>query len=140
VKLRNDLDLEEPVLNLTPMIDVVFNLLVFFMCATTFFQAAEREIDIDLPNAESAGAVERPPEEIVITVRADGTVYVSGEPRAQADLLALLRAAAQADPETPVTIRGDREAEHQSIVSVMDACGLAGLFNLAVGTTTSEEG
>lgn len=140
MNLRSPTELEEPVLNLTPMIDVVFNLLVFFMCATTFFTAIEREIDVTLPNAESAGALERPPEEIVITVRADGAVYVSGEQREEADLLALLRAAAQDDPETPVTIRGDRQAEHQSIVSVMDACGLAGLFNLAVGTTAPEEG
>jgi len=141
VNLRTqDTELEEPMLNLTAMTDVVFNLLVFFMCATTFFHAVETEIDVNLPNAESAGALERPPEEIVITVRADGAVYVSGEVRQHADLVELLRAAAQNDPETPVTIRGDRQAEHQSIVSVMDACGVAGLFNLAVGTTESEEG
>jgi len=127
-------------LDLTPMIDVVFNLLVFFMCATSFHSAVERELDVNLPNAESAGAVEAPPEELVITVRADGAVFVGGEPKEREQLLALLRTAAQSDPETPVTIRGDRQAEHQAIVSVMDACGLAGLFNLAVGTTTLEEG
>ena len=140
MNLNSAPELEEPVLNLTAMTDVVFNLLVFFMCATTFFQAAESEMDVDLPNAASAGAIERAPEEIVITVRADGAVFVRGEPRQREDLIELLRTAAQSDPETPVTIRGDREAQHQSIVSVMDACGLAGLFNLSVGTTTPEEG
>lgn len=131
---------DEPTLNLTAMTDVVFNLLVFFMCATTFLQAVETEIEVDLPSAESSGEPERAPEEIVITVREDGGIYVSGAPRAPADLLALLRAAAESDPETPVTIRGDRRAEHQAIVSVMDACGSAGLFNLSVGTTRGEEG
>jgi biopolymer transport protein ExbD len=140
VNLRGETQLEEPILNLTPMIDVVFNLLVFFMCATSFLSAVEREIEVELPSAESGGALEAPPEELVITVRADGAVFVGGDPLSREELLARLRTAAQGDPETPVTIRGDRQAEHQSIVSVMDACGLAGLFNLAVGTTTLEEG
>ena len=55
-------------------------------------------------------------------------------------LLAVLKGAAQHDAETPVTIRGHRRAQHQSIVGVMDACGVAGLSNLSVGTTTEDRG
>ena len=139
MRIRTDETIDEAALNLTPMIDVVFLLLVFFMVATTFLDP-EREIDVDLPTADSAGAVERPPEEVVITVTSDGAVVVRGEPRDAQALLDLLRAAAQRDPETPVTIRGDREARHAAIVGVMDACGTAGLFNLSVGTTAGEEG
>jgi biopolymer transport protein ExbD len=137
VRIRSDPGVEETVLDLTPMIDVVFLLLIFFMVATTFL-SPERELDVDLPVADSAGAVERPPEEIVITVRADGAVFVRGETRDRDGLLMLLRAAAQHDPATPVTIRGDRSARHEAVVGVMDACGTAGLFNLSVGTTASE--
>jgi len=139
VRIDSDTESEDAVLNITPMIDVVFLLLIFFMVATTFLNP-EREIEVDLPNADSAGSVERPPEEIVITVRADGDVFVQGETRNRDGLLTLLRAAAQHDPETPVTIRGDRSARHEAIVGVMDACGTAGLFNLSVGTTADREG
>jgi biopolymer transport protein ExbD len=139
VRIRSDDGAEEAALNLTPMIDVVFLLLIFFMVATSFLDP-EREIDVDLPTADSAGAVERPPDEIVITVRADGAVLVQGEARDRDALLALLRTAAQHDPDTPVTIRGDRSARHEAVVGVMDACGTAGLYNLSVGTISAEPG
>jgi biopolymer transport protein ExbD len=133
---RSD-DSDELVLNLTPMNDVVFLLLNYFIVATTFLDP-EREIDVDLPQAESAGEPDRPPEEIVVNVLEDGTLVVAGQPVAREELLGLLKSAAQHDPETPVTIRGHRLARHETIVGVMDACGLAGLRNLAVGTSHEE--
>lgn len=123
---------EEPILNLTPMIDVVFQLLVFFMVATTFLDP-EKEIGIELPEAASAAVAENV-DELIINVFADGRIVVSGEDVPAESLLATLKSAAQRDPETPVTIRGDRLVHHESIVQVMDACGRAGLYNLAVGT------
>lgn len=130
---------EELVLELTPLIDVVFLLLVFFMLATTFLDP-EREIELELPSAESAAELDQQPEEIVLSVLADGRVFHRNEELDQEQLLALLRGAAQRDPETPVTIRGHRAALHEMIVRVMDACGLAGLTNLAVGATSEGEG
>ena len=138
MRIRDQAD-EEPTLNLTPMIDVVFLLLIFFMVATTFLDP-EREIDIELPVAESGGEPDRPPEEVVLNVSEDGTVVHGGAELDGDSLLELLRGAAQRDPETPVTIRGHRAAKHESIVSVMDACGVAGLSNLAVGTSTEGQG
>ena len=135
--IQEDDGFEEMALNLTPMIDVVFLLLIFFMVTTTFLDP-EREIDIELPSAQSAGEIERPPEEIVLNVQEDGTVVLAGEMVEPESLLDLLKSAAQHDPETPVTIRGHRAARHEHIVRVMDACGLAGLINLAVGTTAEE--
>ncbi len=124
---------EEPALNLTPMIDVVFQLLIFFMVATTFLDP-EREIGIELPEAASGTIAETETDEIIINVHEDGRVILSGTEVADTDLLATLKSAAQRDPETPVTIRGDRLTNHEHVVRVMDACGRAGLFNLAVGT------
>jgi len=128
---------DELVLNITPLIDVVFLLLIFFMLATTLLDP-EREIDVDLPVAETGGEVERAPEELVIHVQRDGTLHVAGAVVERDGLERILRGAAQRDPETPVTIRGDRLAHHEAIVGVMDACGAAGLYNLAVGTAASE--
>lgn len=124
---------EEPSLNLTPLIDVVFQLLIFFMVATTFLDP-EREIDIDLPEATTGTRAEVQSDELVINVFADGRLVLSGETIAPGELLSRLKRAAQEDPRTPVTIRGDRVVHHERIVAVMDACGQAGLLNLAVGT------
>ena len=124
---------DELVLNLTPMIDVVFLLLIFFMVATTFLDP-EREIDLELPEAESGSAAEQELDEIVINVRRDGAIVFRGETWERGAFVAELKRLARIDPETPVTIRGDREAHHQHIVGVMDACGVAGFVSLAVGT------
>jgi biopolymer transport protein ExbD len=126
----------EMTLNLTSLIDVVFLLLIFFMVTTTFMDP-EREIGLELPQASSGTPVEETPEEIVINVLRDGTLSVSGETVTKETLNASLLRAARNDPETPVTIRGDRLVHHEDIVGVMDACGQAGLSNLAVGTLES---
>jgi biopolymer transport protein ExbD len=132
MKLRGKHE-EEMVLNLTPLIDVVFQLLIFFMVATTFLNP-EKEIGIELPEAHGGERSEDERDEIVINVFADGSVIVSGETVAREVLLDTLRARARANPQTPVTIRGDRLVHHEHIVAVMDACGQAGLLNLSVGT------
>ena len=134
MNIREDDGLEEFVLNLTPMIDVVFLLLIFFMVTTTFMDEEQR-IDIELPAAESAGELVELPDEISLTVDEEGVVFLGGEAIGRDELLATLRGAAQHDADTPVTIRGHRGARHEAIVSVMDACGIAGLSNLAIGTT-----
>ncbi|MCB9898889.1 MAG: biopolymer transporter ExbD [Planctomycetes bacterium] len=130
IRAAND---EEPVLNLTPMIDVVFQLLIFFMVATTFLDP-EKEIGIELPEAVSGTTPEAERTEIVINVFADGRVVLAGRELTADDLLDALRGAASADQRTPVTIRGDQLTPHKNIVAVMDACARAGLGNLSVGT------
>jgi biopolymer transport protein ExbD len=123
----------ELVLELTPMIDVVFLLLIFFMLATTFADP-EREIELDLPEAASSVAKDTDREELIINVLSDGSVRLGEASIGAEALLAQLVQAARSNPDRSVTIRGDREARHEAIVAVMDACGQAGLRNLAVGT------
>lgn len=135
MNIKSDDGAEEFVLNLTPMIDVVFLLLIFFMVSTTFMNQ-EAQIDVELPKAESGAEATPTPDEITLTISEEGVVYHDGVALDADPLLDLLRAAAQHDPETPVTIRGHRAARHESIVRVMDACGLAGLSNLAIGTSS----
>ena len=131
MKIRVDDSSEEPAIQLTPLIDVVFNILLFFMLATTFLER-EKELGIELPRARSgAEAVQR---ELVINVQRDGSVTLDGRTLPMEALLGALAAPARANPRTPVAIRGDRETRHAAIVRVLDACKLAGLSNLAVGT------
>ncbi|RMH01694.1 MAG: biopolymer transporter ExbD [Planctomycetota bacterium] len=122
---------EEPALNLTSMIDVVFLLLIFFMVSTTFLDP-ERQVDLELPRAPEAGAEAERQAEIVVNVLADGRVSIGGAMVDDEGLRTALRQAAAADPEIQVTIRGDRKTHHEHIVRVMNACGAAGLANLAV--------
>ena len=118
-------------LNLAPMIDVVFLLLIFFMVATTFANQ-EKEMNLDLPTAESGDEATDSPEEIVLNLLADGTIKVKGEAVDQEALESLLVRTARSNAETPVTIRGDQDVVLQRVVQVMDACRLAGLTNIGI--------
>ncbi|MEL6429058.1 MAG: biopolymer transporter ExbD [Planctomycetota bacterium] len=120
-------------LNLAPMIDVVFLLLIFFMVATTF-ASVEKEMDLDLPTAETGEAAENPLDEVVVNIAADGTLQVDGEAVDGARLREILARAARANPKTPVTIRGDRASQLQRVTEVMDACRQTGLFDVGIMT------
>ena len=133
MRIRDEELEDELSLNLTSLIDVVFLLLIFFMVATTFLDP-ERALELDLPQAESGEQVHERPDELVLNVFRDGRVALGGRELELPALRASLERAAGRDPSTPVTIRGDAQVEHARIVAVMDACALAGLSNLSVGT------
>ncbi|MFT7485157.1 MAG: biopolymer transport protein ExbD [Candidatus Paceibacteria bacterium] len=124
---------DEPQMNLTPMIDVIFQLLIFFMVATTF-QQDEREMDVELPPAASGTELTREDDEIIIHVKRDGALVIKGETYDQPALARHLAMAAERNPKTPVMIRGDRLVHHEDVIGVMDACGIAGLTSLSLGT------
>ncbi|MFG0317001.1 MAG: ExbD/TolR family protein [Planctomycetota bacterium JB042] len=125
--------------NITPLIDVVFLLLIFFMVATSFLDS-EKELNLELPPALSGDATDQAPDELIINVLEDGKLVLAGSEVDTDGLRSALERAARRDPETPVTIRGDGRVKHETIVSVMDACGIAGLRNLAVGTLDAAGG
>jgi biopolymer transport protein ExbD len=138
VKLRDGLaGGDELALNLTSMTDIVFLMLIFFMLATTYADP-ERVLGLELPAASSSS--QPPPRELVISVLEDGRTVLDGAFVDRDALRARLAETARTAPATPVTIRGHRLAHHEAIVAVMDACGLAGLHNLSVGTTREERG
>jgi biopolymer transport protein ExbD len=137
VRIRDDDMGDEFALNLTSMTDIVFLMLIFFMLATTM-EKPEGSLGIELPSASSSD--EAPPREIVIHVLEDGGIVLDGTLLDGEALRARLAEMGRTAPATPVTIRGHKLARHQAIVSVMDACGAAGLHNLAVGTTREERG
>lgn len=113
-------------IELTPMIDMVFLLLIFFLVATTF-QRDERELDIALPEAASAAPITEALQEIVVNVDAQGAMRVNGRSVSPEALQALLAQAVQANPEQKVTVRGDRAAPYALIVRALDVCKAAGV-------------
>jgi len=117
---------ESPTLELTPIIDMVFLLLIFFLVATTF-QQTEREMKIALPEAISAGPISVSLRELVVNVDAQGEIIVSGRTMSVDDLRTLVTEAVATNPEQKVTVRGDRETPYANIVRVLDVCKAAGI-------------
>jgi biopolymer transport protein ExbD len=128
---------EEVGFNLTPMIDCVFLLNIFFMLTSTFMNF-EKEMDLNLPDAKSGRPESIELKEIVINVLADGRMKVGERYFDQESLVDHLKQVALADTKTPVTIRGDRSTVFQNAVRAMDACGRANLHRISVGILDGE--
>lgn len=123
-------------IELAPIIDMVFLLLIFFLVATTFHQT-EREMQIALPVATAAGPISSTMREIVINVDEAGDVIVSGRRMADEDLRGLIDAAVAANPEQKVTVRGDRRTAYANVVRVLDVCKGAGIQEPYLDTVLS---
>ncbi len=137
--MRLDRD-EEPqeALNLTPLIDVVFLLLIFFLTATTF-QKDEVEMSLDLPESQSgkAGGDARV---IVVNVAKDGRLLVDGRAVTVEALQQKLKAAASRNKDQEVLIRGDEKAQFGLVAKVFDACLIAKLTSISIGADPMTEG
>jgi len=109
-------------LNLTPLIDVVFLLLIFFLVATRFSQD-DRELPVQLPSAASAVPMTAEPTEMVVNVDAAGQYMILGEIMGLDRVEMVMRRAVADNPlNQMVIIRGDRTVAFQAIVSIMDLC------------------
>jgi biopolymer transport protein ExbD len=115
-----------PSIEMTPMIDMVFLLLIFFLVATTFHQT-EREMQIALPFASSSGPISVSLREIVINVNDKGDIFVGGRTVTEKDLGGLIAEAVALNPEQKVTVRGDRNAVYARIATVLDLCKQGGV-------------
>ena len=126
-------------IELAPLIDVVFLLLIFFMVSTTFIR--ESELSVDLPEAESQQ--QQLEEDVVeVTISADGEYAVNGRMLADNTLATLMRALADTkkdDVRRKLVINADANARHQSVVRAMDAAGQLGLTQLSITTRNPEE-
>lgn len=131
----------EPVdINLTPLIDVVFLLLIFFMVSTTFNR--DSELSIELP-AASAEAQAREPQSIEVAIDAQGRFYINGRELLNTQSKTLRRALAEAagDNEAPpVIISADAKTPHQAVIRIMDAARELGFVRLTFATRLVPEG
>ena len=126
-------------LGLTPLIDVVFLLIVFFLVSTSFIKP-EKSIEIKLPVADQG--VKPPQEErtLVVNVREGGIMVVHGRVLSGYDeLVETLDKARQDDPNLIVVIRGDRTALHKHVVRVMNAALSVGIGDMSIAVFDTEE-
>jgi biopolymer transport protein ExbD len=125
--------------DITPLIDVVFLLLIFFMVSTTFTN--KTELTIDLPQAKGQLQMQsKDPIEVLISE--SGEYSVNGQRLINDDFATLKSAISQVanhDLKKPFLITADANTSHQSVVKVMDAAGQLGLTNLSITTIKPNE-
>lgn len=131
VKERRE-DLE---LNLTPLIDVVFLLLIFFMVSTTFQK--ESELTVQLPKAAQA-PIDTPVDNIEIVINAAGQFFINNQELLKSDVATLQSALSKLSNgrrDVPLTIRADAQSPHQAFVMAMDAAATLGMLRLSIATS-----
>ena len=128
---------EIPTLNLTPMIDVIFLLIVFFMAASNFSDP-QRDIDLKVPEVAQADAADAARKTRQVAVYADGRLALDRQDVSLAELTAQLAAGHAADSALGVVILGDATCAFQHIASALAACKEAGIAELSVSVRIAQ--
>jgi biopolymer transport protein ExbD len=132
---RND---ERVDVNLTPLIDVVFLLLIFFMVSTTFDRHAK--LKVELPEA-SAKQAQQQQQSIVLSIDAKGNYFINDRQLVNTRLetlkIALQKTLAD-EKDVPLVLRADAKTPHQAVVRAMDAASQLGLTRLSIATVESQ--
>lgn len=123
-------------IEIIPMIDTVFFLLVFFMMAS-LSMSVHGGIPVNLPKAARAEVARAP---TTISISRDGAVYLDREPVDPAGLAARLGSRARSEPALAVVIEADTDVAHGRVVDVMDAARVAGIGKLAIAVTPRDTG
>ena len=121
--------------NLTPLIDVVFLLLIFFMLTTTFVNL-ENRIKVDLPTGDFAAA--EPSENIIVTITENNTIYLNGKLIDPLKLTESVAAEIKDEPEKIVILEADKNVLHGKVIRVMDLLKKGGAEKIAIATQPTE--
>jgi biopolymer transport protein ExbD len=125
-------------LQMTPLIDVVFLLLVFFLVATTFYEA-EKDITIELAEATEGTTREKQLQTVVVNVRSSGIIVINERIHSIDEADAFLSEALDLNEELAVVVRCDRVAAHKHFVRVLNLCEKLGVRNVSVATFEVED-
>ena len=126
-----------PAINLTPMIDIVFNLIIFFMVSTRFTEM-ERKVDLSIPKVGPAGRSNDVQRGRTINVYRDGSITLDSRPVTLVELRSLLATAHRQYEGLEVTIRGDGLAHYETVAAVMNACKQAGISQMGIAVAPGE--
>ena len=139
MKFGSRLPDSEPELNLIPLIDVIFVLIIFFVATTTFNQRSTMKLQ--LPTAQAV-AVPDKGEPLNVLVDAQGKYYIGENEVLRTDVNSLkeaIVAVAGQDRSMPVVLRADARTPHQSVITAMDALGQLGFVKLSIATTPEKK-
>ena len=134
MRLKNHVK-EDPTVDLTSLIDVVFLLLIFFMVSTTF----EREsvLKVDLPEASAVEDREELPDSLELVIDAQGRMYLNDQRLIDSEERTIRAAIEQLtgdNRDLPMILRADRETPHHFVVTAMDVAAQLGFLNLSIAT------
>ena len=132
-RVRQDVEV-----NLTPLIDVVFLLLIFFMVSTTFTKETHLAIDLPEASSQSSRAADL---QIEISITREGNFAINGVAlvnREQSTLRAAIEKVSEGDAAIPMVITADSATPHQSVVTAMDVAGQLGFSHLSITTTLTK--
>jgi biopolymer transport protein ExbD len=136
--IKPQFDDEIPVLNLTPMIDVLMLLIIFFMVGTKFIES-EKALELQIPQvSDKAKALTEKPSKKVVTVYRDGSVTLDGKDISLEQLTKRLASARSQYKGLGVLVRGDAEADFQRVASVLNACKQAGISDLGISVRLAQ--
>ncbi len=130
---------EQPSINLTPMIDIVFLLIIFFMVGTEFVEL-EREMVVDVPRVSDGDTLTAAPEKRIINVYRDGRVALDDQTMTLGQLRSELTTARSQYAGLGVIVRGDAEGAFQNVASVLDACRQAGIAEMGISVKLAGKG
>lgn len=134
MKFQPQFGSERTGIQLAPMIDIVFLLLIFFIVLWNYARF-ETEIDISVPAASAGANPKRAIGEIVVNVHIDGRLVVEGSTRSEEQLLSMLNDIVSAYPDQAVILRGDKQAAFDHIINVLNVCQQAGIWNISFATS-----
>jgi biopolymer transport protein ExbD len=121
---------ELPFINMTPMVDVVLCLLVFFMAATRLYDWDESQFTVRVPEVSDAAPLTSAPEDMTLSIIAPGQVEQGGKVYDLSALLNMLRAARGRYADQGVLVRGDAKLNYQDLADVLSVCESAGIRNV----------
>jgi biopolymer transport protein ExbD len=130
---------ESPAINMTPMVDVILCLLVFFMAATRLYDWDESAFVVSVPEVAAAAPLTAAPDDLVLTVVRPGTVAVGEATYDLAGLEKMLADAAGRYPNQGVMIRGEASLAYQDLADVLSACDSAGIRNVRLPVRSRAE-
>jgi biopolymer transport protein ExbD len=130
---------DPPVINMTPMVDVILCLLVFFMAATRLYDWDESEFVVKVPEVAEAAPLTAAPDDLVLTVVRPGLVAVGDSTYDIDRLVTLLREAKGRYNNQGVVIRGDASLRYQELADVLSACDEAGIRNVRLPVRSRDE-
>jgi biopolymer transport protein ExbD len=122
---------EMPSMNMTPMIDVIFQLIVYFMVGTSFTQM-EHKMGLKVPELAGQGTISSAPSKKVVNVYRNGEVTLDRQTVSLADLTNRLAAARSQYKNLGVVVRGDADVNLQRVAEVLQACRKSGVADMAI--------
>lgn len=130
---------DPPQINMTPMVDVVLCLLVFFMAATRLYDWDESQFVVRVPEVSDAAPLTSAPEDLTLTVVGPGRVAVGATVLSLEALTQLLREARARYADQGVLVRGDAALSYQDVADVLAACEAAGIRNVRLPVHPRDE-